>query len=107
MPAMLRHLFPALFALVLSGATVWIHPATDEKALYALEGSLDQNHLPREVAGWPAPFLADDPGTSVIHKIGVEDVFRPGSFIATWCFWLVVVSAMRRLGRLTRKRVES
>lgn len=60
--------------------------------MYSTEGPLHLNWLPREVAGWPAPFLADDPGTSVAHKIGVEDAFRFGPFIATLSFWFLIIS---------------
>jgi hypothetical protein len=62
-------------ALAITIATAWVSTTTDERAMYGHEGPMGDNWLPREVAGWPAPFLADDPGTSVIHKVGVEDVF--------------------------------
>lgn len=90
---MVRALSSLLLALVISIATAWINPITDERTMYGHEGPLEHNWLPREVAGWPAPFLADDPSTSVIHNIGVEDVFRPSPFVATLSF---LVS--RRLG---------
>jgi hypothetical protein len=70
-------------ALAITIATAWVSPATDERALYGLEGPIEQNWLPRAVAGWPAPYLADDPDTSVIHKVGPEDNFRLGAFAAT------------------------
>ncbi len=52
-----------LAAFVLTIASSWVTPSTHERAMYGTEGPLEQNWLPREVAGWPAPFLADDPGT--------------------------------------------
>ncbi|KHL25787.1 hypothetical protein PK98_04010 [Croceibacterium mercuriale] len=88
-----------VLALVASLATAWISPATDERAMYGLEGPLEANWRSRKVAGWPAPFLADDPGTSVPHHIGLEDTFRPGPFIATFSFWFLVISAVVRLAR--------
>ncbi len=97
---MLRCLISPLLAVVLTLASISIHPASDEEALYGHEGALERYYLPREVAGWPAPFLADDPGTSVPHKIGMEDVLRPGSLVATWCFWFVVVIGLRKLLKL-------
>lgn len=91
---MAKVLWTVLLAFAVSLATAWINPSTDEKALYGLESPVEQNWLPRAVAGWPAPFLADNPGTSVIHKVGVEDTFRPGPFVATLSFWVVVISAI-------------
>ena len=73
--------------------------------MYGTEGPLEQNWLPREVAGWPAPFLADDPGTSVIHKVSfVEDNFRLGSFVATLSFWFLIVSTVGQVLRALRNR---
>ena len=98
---MLR-LVPYLGALALTISSAWISPPTDERAMYGHEGRTEENLQPRKVAGWPAPYLADNPHTSVIHKIGVEDNFRVGPFIATLSFWLLVSPAMaimmRRLG---------
>ena len=101
---MLRVLLSMIFALAITIATAWINPVTDEMAMYGHEGPIGHNWLPREVAGWPAPFLADNPGTSVLHKVGMEDVFRPGSFIATLSFWFLAVLAAGRLGRLTKRK---
>jgi hypothetical protein len=91
----------ALFALALAAslATAWSNPSTDEKAMYGHEGPLEQNWLPREVAGWPAPFLADDPSTSVTHRVGLEDTFRLGPFVGTLSFWFFFMSATRALIR--------
>ena len=91
-----------LLALAITVATGWITRLTDERAMYGTEGPVEQNWLPREVAGWPAPFIADDPGTSVIHQIGVEDDFRTGPFVATWSFWLLVMLAIGRIWRRVR-----
>lgn len=94
-----------LAAFALTVASSWVTPATDERAMYGYEGPLEQNWLPREVAGWPAPFLADDPGTSVIHKVSfVEDDFRPGSFIATFSFWFLAAAAIAQALRWIRAR---
>lgn len=91
------------FAFTLSSAA-WINPQTDERAMYGLEGPIEYNWKPREVAGWPAPFLADSPNTSVLHQVGPEDVFRAGPFIASWSFWLVVVLVASRLLAWLRRR---
>jgi hypothetical protein len=81
---------------VLTCASVLIQPASDERTMYGFEGNLEQNWRVREVAGWPAPYLADSPDTSVPHKIGIEDTFRPGPFVADLGFWiLLTLSGMR------------
>jgi hypothetical protein len=72
---------------------------SDERAMYGHEGPMEENLQPREVAGWPAPYLADNPHTSVIHQLGIEDNFRVGPFIATFSFWLLVSLAVARAGR--------
>lgn len=93
----MRTLVAVVIALMLTMASAWINPPTDERAMYGHEGLLEQNLLPRKVAGWPAPFIADSTVTSVIHQIGVEDDFRAGPFIATWSFWLMLVLFVRKL----------
>lgn len=90
---MLKLIAQFALAFAISLSTAWINPATDERAMYGFEGPLQQNWLPREVAGWPAPFLADNPGTSVPHKVAFEDIFRVGPFIGTLGFWFLVVFA--------------
>jgi hypothetical protein len=75
-----------LLALSLTVASVWMPSQTDERAIYGHEGPLEQNWLPRKLAGWPAPYLADNPNTSVPHQIGPEDDFRLGPFVATLSF---------------------
>jgi hypothetical protein len=61
----LRGILSLLLALAITIGTAWINPATDERTMYGHEGPAEQNWLPREVAGWPAPYLADNPNTSV------------------------------------------
>jgi hypothetical protein len=100
----LLHLKPYVAALVLTTATAWINPPTDERALYGHEGSMEENLQPREVAGWPAPYLADSPNTSVIHQLGVEDDFRPGPFVASLSFWLLVSLGFARLMKRSARR---
>jgi hypothetical protein len=101
---MLRML-PYLVAVILSTGSAWIHPPTDERAIYGHEGPMEQNLQPRELAGWPAPYLADNPHTSVIHQLGLEDTFRAGPFVATFSFRLLVSLAARHLlGRLAGKK---
>ena len=91
-------------ASILTVASARINPPTDERAMYGWEGPPELNWKSRRVAGWPAPYLADSPHTSVIHKIGIEDDFRPGPFVATFSFWLLVTLALARLlGRIGRK----
>ena len=92
-------------ALLLTLFTAWIHPPTDERTMYGTEGLPEENWKSRKVAGWPAPYLADNPNTSVINKVGIEDVFRPGPFVATMSFWYLVILAALRVftsGRRTR-----
>lgn len=96
---MLKLIAQFALAFAISLSTAWIIPATDERAMYGFEGPLQRNWLPREVAGWPAPFLADNPGTSVTHKVGFEDTFRVGAFIGTFSFWFLVVLAAGALVR--------
>lgn len=91
---MKRALATAFVALLLTIASASINPTTDERAMYGLEGPLEQNWLPREVAGWPAPFMADSPGISVAHVIGPEDDFRAGPFLASFSFWFLVASVL-------------
>ena len=98
-------------ALLLTVASAWAPIRTDERAMYGFEGPLEQNWLPRELAGWPAPYLADNPNTSVPHRVGPEDNFRPGPFLGTMSFWMLVsfailrtVGGLRRRGAGTRSR---
>lgn len=104
---MLRAFPPLILALAITIGTGSISSYTDEKAMYGHEGPVEQNWLPREVAGWPAPFLADSPHTSVIHKIGVEDDFRPGPFVASLSFWFLLVLAAARFARFVKCRVQA
>ncbi|WP_144906054.1 hypothetical protein [Novosphingobium taihuense] len=90
-------------ALLLTCASAIIHPASDERIMYGFEGALEQNWLPRELAGWPAPFLADSGETSVPHQIGPEDDFRPGPFVADLGFWALVTLGVMRLWRVLRR----
>lgn len=101
---MIKAILVAAAALLLTCASAVIHPASDERAMYGLEGPLEQNWLPRELAGWPAPFLADSGETSVPHQIGPEDTFRPGPFVADLGFWALVVLGVLRLWRLLRRQ---
>jgi hypothetical protein len=72
--------------------------------MYGYEGPVEQNLLPRELAGWPAAYIADSPNTSVIHQIGPEDNFRPGAFVATLSFWFLTVSCAASLIRKARRK---
>jgi hypothetical protein len=102
---MARQLLLIVVAFLLTMSTAWINPVTDERALYGMEGRPEENLKPREVAGWPAPYLADSTHTSVIHQIGIEDVFRPGPFVATLSFWyLFALGAVRLFTRVSRRR---
>lgn len=70
--------------------------------MYGWEGPPGPNYKPRPVAGWPAPFIADSPHTSVAQQVGIEDDFRVGPFVATFSFWLLLVIAVGRLVRRPR-----
>lgn len=67
--------------------------------MYGFEGPVEQNLLVRELAGWPAPFLADSPNTSVPHQIGLEDDFRTGPLVASYSFWYLLVQFIDRVLR--------
>lgn len=91
---MLKAILTITMALAISLATLGITVPTDERAMYGHEGPIEQNLQPREVGGWPAPFLADSPHTSVPHQLGLEDDFRLGPFFETLSFWLLVLHAI-------------
>jgi hypothetical protein len=97
----------ASLALTLTIASAFVAVSTDERAMYGHEGPLGQNCLPRELGGWPAPYLADNPNTSVPHKLGPEDNFRPGPFVATFSFWFLVSLALLRLLRAPARRASN
>ncbi|RYZ73614.1 MAG: hypothetical protein EOP09_01620 [Proteobacteria bacterium] len=101
---MLKPIALAFAALAISVATISIRPPSDERAIYGTEGSAEQNAPLREVAGWPAPFIADDPGSSVTHRIGLEDNFRFGPFVATWSFWFLALCAVANSYQWIRAR---
>ena len=86
-------------ALGIAGATTAVTTVSSEHAMYGWEGPVEQNWRPRELGGWPAPFLADSPDTSVPHQLGLEDDFRFWGFVATWSFWYVVVAAIGRAAK--------
>ncbi|HEU4882551.1 MAG TPA: hypothetical protein VFT45_09910 [Longimicrobium sp.] len=45
-------------------------------------------------AGFPFPYLIDDPQVSVPHQIGlVEDDFRAGAFLIDTLFWLALATS--------------
>ena len=100
-------LVQAVVALVLTCGSAGIRDDRDEVAVYGNMGTLDENVRPRLVGGWPAPFLADDTGTSVVSKLGLEDDFRPGPFVADLAFWFVLLGLARlgvtRIGSRSRR----
>lgn len=85
-------------ALAFAGASVVVQRNDASVAVYGSEGGLSHVH-PRIEGGWPAAFLADDPATSVPHKLGIEDAFRPAPFIADVSFWYLAVGLMLWLVR--------
>lgn len=91
-------------ALLVTLLTVTIHDTTSEVASYGGEGALSEYLYPRPVGGWPAPFLADSPGTSIILQVGIEDQFRLGPFIASLAFWYLVLSAALNLAVRTKRQ---
>lgn len=80
---------PAL-ALLLTLLSSLIQDRNLEVASYGAEGPISEYLYARPVAGWPAPFLTDNPATSVILQIGVEDDFRPWPFAADIAFWYLI-----------------
>ncbi len=61
-------------------------------------------------AGWPAPYLVDYPGISVVGSAGLsgallgEDKFRGSAFALTWVFWIVACGLAAFLWRLARPK---
>lgn len=100
---MIRLAATALAAVLLTMASLAVVTTNGERTMYGYEGGVSENFRPREQAGWPAPFLADSPDTSVVHQIGPEDELRPGNLVATLSFWLLVVIALRRFLRRGRQ----
>lgn len=98
-PCVLKHLVSVILALAIAIATIWLHPPTHERAMYGTEGAPHENWQPREAGGWPMPYLADNPGVSVPHRLGIEDDFRPGAFVATFSFWLIVTTFLAVIAR--------
>lgn len=96
---MLKPVVSIILALAIAIATIWIDPPTHEQAMYGTEGAPHENWLPREEGGWPMPYLADNPGISVPHRLGIEDDFRPGAFVATFSFWLIVTASLAVIAR--------
>ena len=88
-----------LAALGLTLASAKVVTTGDEVAQYGGEGTVSETFKPRELGGWPAPYLADSTATSVPHQIGLEDDFRPGPFVATFAFWLLIADAVARVLR--------
>ncbi len=91
-------------ALAISVATAFLPYRSDELVAYGSEGQVEQNVQRREVAGWPAPFLADDPDTSVPHRIGPEDTFSVGLFAITVAFWFVTLCLLDKVTMSIRRR---
>ena len=103
--AMPKVLIRIITAFALTIASAWIDAPTDEYAVYGNMGTSQQNWQLRKVAGWPAPYLADNPGTSIVHEIGLEDDFRPMSFVATLSFWFLVTLVIGAIARRLRARI--
>ena len=102
---MFRSAASAVFlAFVLSMFSLQIRPTTSEYAEYSNVGSPAENWRPRLVAGWPAPFVADVPSSSVPRQIGPEDEFRFGAFLGTFSFWLLVTLFFGSLVRFFNRR---
>lgn len=98
---MIRALLIGLGALAFTLGSLAVVTTNGERTMYGHEGGARENFRPREQAGWPAPYLADSPDTSVPHQLGVEDDLRTGNLIATFAFWLLV---MLVLGRFIRRQ---
>lgn len=100
----MRTVLIVIVAIILTLGSAGVVSRTDERAMYGWEGPVEQNWQARELAGWPAPYLADSPNTSVIHQVGPEDDFRAGPFVATLSFWLLLtLTAARFLDALRRR----
>lgn len=61
--------------------------------------------IPALGAGFPLPFLVDNPQVSVPHAIGLfEDDFRPGAFVVDALFWFGIGIIIRQIFRSFRRR---
>lgn len=94
-----RAVLIGLAALGLTLASAKVVTTGDEVAQYGGEGTVSEMFKPRELGGWPAPYLADSTATSVPHQIGLEDDFRPGPFVASFAFWLLIVMGLDHVRR--------
>ena len=91
-------------AIALATASVVVQRSDTEVAAYGSEGSIEEQVRPRIVGGWPAPFLADSPATSVPCKLGMEDDLRLGALIADIALWYLLLEIVARLARMARRR---
>lgn len=92
-------------AFLMTLLSLLVQDSDVEVASYGSEGNVADYLYPRPVAGWPAPFLADNPGTSVILQLGVEDNFRLWPFVADVGFWCWVVFLASKSGaRIVRRK---
>jgi hypothetical protein len=58
------------------------------------------------MGGWPAAFLVDRPGISVMGKLAlVEDLFRPGPFILDWGIVWIALELLTILISRTRRAI--
>lgn len=100
-----HHLALISCALLVTLFSVSIHDTTSEIAFYGGEGTVAEYLYARPVGGWPAPFVADNPGTSVILHLGLEDNFRLGSFVADVAFWYLTSAGLWMIIRCLRRKV--
>ena len=91
----------ALGALILTIASSWIERFGPDLAVYcALGKSVDGHEIwcPEPVlnGGWPAPYLFDNPGVSVVRQLSfIEDSFRRGPFLANLEFFSLLLIALK------------
>ena len=84
-----------LTAFVLTIASVAVE-RVGPTALVEVEGfcpGMEPCRIPALGAGFPLPYLVDNPQISVPNAIGLEDKFRPGAFGADVVFYLTVGAA--------------
>lgn len=103
-----RRILQALIAFTLTIASAFVAQRDDiEVGVYGNMDTLYENVRPRVVGGWPAPFMADSTATSVPFKLGAEDKFRAGPFVANLAFWYLALAALIRILVWPRRRRRS
>jgi hypothetical protein len=100
----MRRFAKVVLVIGMAGAVSLATFAVPAKVRVSYPGSMDcQQGCEFVAAGWPFPYVVDHPGISPVGSVSLsgallgEDIVRPGAAVATFVFWLVVVSAATAL----------